>query len=239
MEPAPQERISLGEAAYHRLRADIVACRLAPGQLFTEKQMAAETGYGMSPLRDALTRLDHDGLVRTLPRKGYQVSPLTPKTVDDLFGLWRLVAPEMVRRGLQNGTPEQITRLRAGFRAMAAIHTEPSTPDTAARIVEMADETWGLLAEAADNSYIAGLFHRLSGEIARVWAFMETTEANPGSLEALWGADVLTDHDPEAAAANTAAYIDEVHERIVGRLVRLPSVMRAEVTSPGRGSASS
>ncbi|HEY1454899.1 MAG TPA: GntR family transcriptional regulator, partial [Candidatus Dormibacteraeota bacterium] len=86
--------------AYRRLRADIASCRLAPGQRLTERGLAARTGLGVASIRDALTRLDHDGLVRTLPRKGYQVKPLTIKAVDDLFHFWAVIGPELVRRGI-------------------------------------------------------------------------------------------------------------------------------------------
>jgi len=56
-----EEKLSLGESAYRRLRADIVSCRPLPGQRLPEKQLVVDTGFGTSPLRDALTRLDHDG----------------------------------------------------------------------------------------------------------------------------------------------------------------------------------
>ena len=42
-----EPRVSLGEAAYRRLRGDIIACRLAPGQRITEKQLAADTGFAV------------------------------------------------------------------------------------------------------------------------------------------------------------------------------------------------
>ena len=93
---APAPRVSLNETAYRRLREDIIACRLAPGQRLTEKQLAADLGFSIAPLRDALTRLDHEGLIRTVPRKGYQVTPLTPKSIDDLFTLWQIVGPELI-----------------------------------------------------------------------------------------------------------------------------------------------
>lgn len=47
--------LPLGEAAFRRLRSDIVACRLTPGQRLTERGLAAELGMGVSPVRDALT----------------------------------------------------------------------------------------------------------------------------------------------------------------------------------------
>lgn len=65
-------RVSLGEAAYRRIQGDIISCRLAPGQRVTEKQLAADLGLGISQVRDALTRLSHEGLVRTLSRKGFR-----------------------------------------------------------------------------------------------------------------------------------------------------------------------
>src|SRR3954447_11474126 len=135
-----EPRISLGEAAYRRLRGDIIACRLAPGQRLTEKQLAADTGFGLAPIRDALTRLDHEGLVRTLPRKGYQVTPLTLKSVDDLFTLWRIVGPEIVRLGVRDATADQRQRIGAAFTALAGLRdTAPDDPDGGVlRLTELA-----------------------------------------------------------------------------------------------------
>lgn len=63
------------------------------GTALHRARLALTTGLGVSSIREALTRLDHDGLVRTLPRKGYQVTPLTVKSVDDLFVLWGIIVP--------------------------------------------------------------------------------------------------------------------------------------------------
>ena len=50
----PREpRVSLNETAYRRLRGEIIACRLAPGQRLTEKQLATDFGFSIAPLRDA------------------------------------------------------------------------------------------------------------------------------------------------------------------------------------------
>ncbi len=113
-----EPRVSLGEAAYRRVRGDIISCRLAPGQRLTEKQLATDIGLGISPVRDALTRLSHEGLVLTLPRKGYQVAPLTPKSIDDLFVVWEIVGPELVRLGIRQATEEQIAAAKAGFKGL-------------------------------------------------------------------------------------------------------------------------
>jgi DNA-binding FadR family transcriptional regulator len=79
---APEGRVSLTEAVYQRLYADVMFGRLASGQRVTERALAAELGLSAAPVRAALARLDHDGLVTTLPRKGYRITPLTLKSTD-------------------------------------------------------------------------------------------------------------------------------------------------------------
>ena len=84
--PAEDSRpASLADEAYAALRDRIVDCRLAPGLRVTEKQLAAELGVGHTPVRQALARLDNDGLVKTLPRRGYQITPLTIESVNELL----------------------------------------------------------------------------------------------------------------------------------------------------------
>src|SRR6516165_6458464 len=57
------EAHSQGDTAYAELKRRIIHCALAPGERFTEAQLASETGIGKTPVREALTRLIQEGLV--------------------------------------------------------------------------------------------------------------------------------------------------------------------------------
>jgi DNA-binding GntR family transcriptional regulator len=227
------ERISLGEAAYRRLRGDIVSCRLAPGQRLTERSLVESTGYGVSPIRDALTRLDNEGLVRTLPRKGYQVTPLTLKSVDDLFTLWRIVGPEIARLGVRDATPEQRRRAVAAFTAIAELPAGDldGQSDRWVRLTELADEAFGILAEASDNDYLLGIYRRLQNDMGRVWVIAsQAGRALPEiGIDEDW-VGVLERRDGDAAAAHVQAFIGEAHTRILHILSRWPSVVSSEIT---------
>jgi DNA-binding GntR family transcriptional regulator len=229
---APADRVSLGETAYRRLRADIISGRLAPGQRLTERGLALETGLGISPIRDALTRLDHDGLVKTVPRKGYRVTPLTVKTVDDLFMLWRIIGPEIARLGVEQGTPEQLEQVKALFASIPDIRQRATTAgEEALRRIEVANATFDVLAEATDNDYLIGLYHRLSGDMSRIWALVYENELGTTSSfveENPWP-DIVRHRDGTAAADYTQRYIEQSHERILQILSRWPSVMSSEV----------
>lgn len=78
-------RKSLREHAYHALRARIVGLELPPGTRLIERDLAEELAVSRIPLREALQRLQQDGLVVVVPRQGAIVSPFTVDDVRDLF----------------------------------------------------------------------------------------------------------------------------------------------------------
>lgn len=229
---APEERLSLGEAAYRRLRADIVSCRLAPGQRLTERGLVARTGLGISPIRDALTRLDHDGLVTTVPRKGYRVSPLTMKSVDDLFALWLLVGPEIARLGVTRATPAQLGQASDLFASIVDPAQRAATAsEEALRRIEITNAVFGLLVSAAGNGYMAALYHRLAGDMSRAWTLVFESELTAESSfveENPWG-DFIRRRDGAAAADYARRYIEQSHDRIRRIISRWPSVVSTEV----------
>ncbi|MBO4253314.1 GntR family transcriptional regulator [Streptomyces griseorubiginosus] len=235
MSVTSSEPVSLGDAAYRQLRADIVSCRLLPGQRLTERSLAESTGFGISPIRDALTRLNHEGLVLTLPRKGYQVTPLTLKSVDDLFTLWRIVGPETVRLGVQDATVEQRRQIVTALSA-AIPGTDPSGGDAGERPqwrIEAATAAFARIAEATDNDYLIRVHDRLQNDIARILALImaeaDTSMPDPPADAEL--IEFIERRDGDAAAARVRDYIGDLHTRVLRILTRWPSVVASEITS--------
>src|SRR5262245_32250073 len=91
--PGRASTSSQGEVAYAALRRRIIHCELEPGERITEAQLAAETGIGKTPVREALTRLIQEGLVRSMRGHGYEVTPITLGDVQDLFNFRLIVEP--------------------------------------------------------------------------------------------------------------------------------------------------
>lgn len=101
----------LREKVYDELRADMISCRLAPGTEIRENELASRFGVSKSPVRDALMRLEREGLVITLPRQGYRVAPVSLADVQDMFHL---------REALEQACMERIAR-RADDEELAAL----------------------------------------------------------------------------------------------------------------------
>jgi DNA-binding GntR family transcriptional regulator len=231
------QTLPLGEAAYRQIRADIVSCRLAPGQRLTERGLAARTGFGVAAIRDALTRLDHESLVRTLPRKGYQVEPLTIKSVDDLFAFWAVVGPELVRLGIAGATAEEIERATAWWSEHQSAYKETGpTREIALRSATIASRTFRVLAEATRNEYFVSAFTRVEGEMSRVWTLVTESELLVGgpSVDLDPWPTALSQRDGDAAADIARQYIEDAHNRVLRTLARWPSVITTEVVPLGQ-----
>jgi len=87
----------LSDRAYERIRHDIISCVLAPGAEISETQLCAQYRIGKAPVRMALNRLAHDGLVRAIARRGYRVTPVTLKDIHDVFELRLMLEPAAAR----------------------------------------------------------------------------------------------------------------------------------------------
>jgi DNA-binding GntR family transcriptional regulator len=116
--PASNGRL-LRETVYDALRADMISCRLAPGTEIRENELAARFGVSKSPVRDALMRLEREGLVITLPRQGYRVAPVSVSDVEDMFHLRDALERACMERIVRRASDEQLAELQA-FRRFKA-----------------------------------------------------------------------------------------------------------------------
>lgn len=85
------------DIACEMLRADIVACRLAPGSSVTESALTERYSIGKAAIRAALVRLGERGWVRALSRRGYVVRPITLRDIGEIFELRRVIEPAAAR----------------------------------------------------------------------------------------------------------------------------------------------
>lgn len=68
-----------------QIRNDILTCGLKPGEELREAELAEHYSVSKSPIRDALQRLEFEGLIETAPRKGHRVTPISISDARDLL----------------------------------------------------------------------------------------------------------------------------------------------------------
>lgn len=102
---APSRRTTprLAESVYEKLRDDIFAFRLLPGDRFAENDVAERLHVSRTPVREALMRLQSEGLVRGYFRNGWEVVPIDFSRFAALYDLREMIELHAVRRLCQPG----------------------------------------------------------------------------------------------------------------------------------------
>jgi DNA-binding GntR family transcriptional regulator len=104
------------EQAYAQMKSDIVACVLRPGESLTEKEIGERYLIRKATIRAALARLTQEGLVRSEPRRGYVIAPLTLRDVNEIFDVRSLIEPEVYRAAASGLTARGLEDLKLAAR---------------------------------------------------------------------------------------------------------------------------
>ncbi|WP_421724995.1 GntR family transcriptional regulator [Bauldia sp.] len=80
--------------AYERLKAEILMNRMPPGFQAPEPEIAVRLGMSRTPVREALIRLEADGLVELIPRRGARVLPVYADDMRDIYEILTALEPE-------------------------------------------------------------------------------------------------------------------------------------------------
>lgn len=94
------------EAAYARLREDILSGKLTPGDKLRLEPLRESYGFGLSSIREALSKLSSERLVHTTGQRGYWVAPVSREEFDDITNMRLLLEPEALERSINNATLE-------------------------------------------------------------------------------------------------------------------------------------
>lgn len=147
---AAGDLLSLAERTYRRLRDAVVDGDLPGGTRVSERELGRALGVSAQPVREALRRLEAEGLVTTAPRRGTVVAAFDAGTLAEMSlvraGLEATVAALAARRA----TAADVAALRAQLRAMRAATASGDVPAVAAANERFHD----LLREVAGNVFL-------------------------------------------------------------------------------------
>ncbi len=86
-------RGSMVDIAYAALKDEILSTRMLPGFRATEPEVADRLGMSRTPVREALIRLQADGLVELIPRRGMRVLPVSAEDMNDIYEILTALEP--------------------------------------------------------------------------------------------------------------------------------------------------
>ena len=103
---------SLRETVTQILRAAIISGEMAPGEVYSAPALGARFGVSATPVREAMVDLAREGLVQTVPNKGFRVTAVSDAELDDIAALRMLIEPPTVLQVTPRIPEEAIPELR-------------------------------------------------------------------------------------------------------------------------------
>lgn len=100
------------EITYEALKDAIIAGDILPGERIVESSFAKRLNISRTPIREALRKLEQDGLVVYTPRKGVVVKSLEEKDINDIYTIRRTLETLAMTKAVENVTPEHIVHMR-------------------------------------------------------------------------------------------------------------------------------
>ena len=83
----PKKFVPVRERAYNDLKSDLLSGRFIPGERLTEEHLAKSLGVSRTPVREALHKLESEGLVKPLESRGFYVARDSREELEDLFDI--------------------------------------------------------------------------------------------------------------------------------------------------------
>jgi GntR family transcriptional regulator, carbon starvation induced regulator len=142
------------EAAYERIRRDILSGKFSPGSKLRVEHLRAEYSVGGTTLREALSRLVGEALVVAAGQRGFRVAPMSVSDITDLSEMRKLLECHALRESIEHGDDEWEANVVAAFHRLSRIeervHENPE---------ELGDE-WEDRNRAYHEALIAGCTNR-------------------------------------------------------------------------------
>ncbi|WP_116599797.1 GntR family transcriptional regulator [Primorskyibacter marinus] len=105
--------VPLRDHAYSSFTEKLLAKEITPGQIMSQRELVALTGMPLGAIREAIPRLEADGLIRTAPKRGLQVVAIDLNLVRDAFQLRRMIETEALSVFCQQAEDTEIAELLA------------------------------------------------------------------------------------------------------------------------------
>ena len=131
MEPARNDtiqRVSMVDNVTERLRRDLLAGEIKPGERIKIAELEKRFGVSHIPIREAVRRLETEGLIVAMPQRAAVAASVDLDDLSGLYDLRRIIECEVIRRSAEAMTPEQVNAVRSALETLEAVANDHDSP---------------------------------------------------------------------------------------------------------------
>ncbi len=159
---------NLKQKSYDYIKNKIVGCDYMPGDFLDEKLLIEEIGASRTPIREAMNKLEQEGLLQILPKKGVVVTDVTLKNIVDIYQLRFLIEVNIFDECIGEIDINTIREFKE--EAFSVMNVE--------QLNEHDDRVHNYFISCYDNEYINNIFENMSSQHSRIRNITATKDTN-------------------------------------------------------------
>lgn len=210
------EFLPLRDVVFNTLRQAILTGELKPGERLMEIHLANKLGVSRTPIREAIRKLELEGLVTMIPRRGAEVAQITEKSMNDVLEVRRALDSLCVELACERITQEDTERLGLACEAFEAAVRTGDIKKIARADVELHD----IIVQATGNQRLVQLINNLSEQMYRYrFEYIKDSTQHQRLIdEHRMIYESIVKKDKEAASQAAHVHIDNQKKAIIAQI---------------------
>jgi DNA-binding GntR family transcriptional regulator len=154
-------RVNVSVAAYSSVKQVLLSSKYAPGARVDIEDLCRDLGVSRTPVFDALNRLEAEGLVEIVPRKGVYLVTLSEEKARELYEVREILEARATRLAAKNATPKQIEQMKRALDKQAVCLANDDVQGYASATIKFHNA----IIEAAGNKTLERLLNAVHSQM--------------------------------------------------------------------------
>jgi DNA-binding GntR family transcriptional regulator len=205
--------VGLTDWAYEQIKEAILKIYFAPGTQLQIESLVSELGISRTPIREALLRLEKDGLVRVVPRVGFFVKEFTHHDLEELYEVREVLESRAVKNAVSNLSDEDLDLIDQ-ILDLSVTAVQANDVD---KFLEVEIQFHNFLTEHSQNAYLISVLESLR-DLSYRWRMLSLRSRESLAIsmeEHLNIARATRNKDAELASQLMAEHIRNARQRIM------------------------
>jgi len=154
--------LSLKDRVYQNIKYQIIIGTLKPGTRLPEEELSKIMNISRAPIREAFNRLEKEGFVTIIPRKGAAVSKITARSIEDIFEIRESLESLAVKKSIGKISIEELEKVGESFKNFI---DKPTNAESCIQYLALDKKFHDLLSQNCGNKKLIELLANLQEQI--------------------------------------------------------------------------
>ena len=212
-----EKMLSLKDKAYQVIKLEIIGGNLKPGLFLAEEKLSESMHISRGPIREALNRLEEEGFVTIIPRRGTAVSNITFQEVKDISKIRELLEPFAAKESLSRISRSKLKEIK---KELITLMAKPENKENRMRFFVIDERFHKLLNEKCRNKKLIGILDNFENHtnwfinlFLKNYSFKESIEEHLSIIEA------IEKNEEDLVATTLIRHLERVKNSILSEIV--------------------